>query len=112
MSDYEDPSTYLNLIKNAELVLTTSFHGTIFSTMYRKNFYVLKNGGMFECDDRVATLVKKLSLEDRFISYKFDKEFNYMQDVNYNEYDANLAIYRQESEKFLKESIGLSNEKY
>lgn len=37
LPEYEDPSVYLSLIKNAELVITTSYHGTIFSTIYKKS---------------------------------------------------------------------------
>ena len=51
----ENQSTafYLGLIKDAELVITTSFHGTIFSTIYKKNFWTIKNGDMYGTDDRV-----------------------------------------------------------
>ena len=62
LPDFEDPSAYLQLMKNAEMVITTSYHGTIFSSIYRKNFWVIKNGQMFGDDDRVATLIDQLSI--------------------------------------------------
>lgn len=82
---YETPALYLSLIKNAKLVITTSFHGTIFSTIYKKNFITVKNGGMYEDDDRVITLLDELNMQDRLLSFKFDDNFDYMQDVIYDE---------------------------
>ena len=39
---YENPEMYLYLIKNAKLIFTTSYHGTIFSTIFKKKFYTIK----------------------------------------------------------------------
>lgn len=59
------PMDFLNLIRNADLVCTNSFHGTAFSIAFRKNFYVLdKYDGR---DDRKTDLLQQLHLEDRMI---------------------------------------------
>lgn len=101
----ENPSTYLQLISNATLIITTSFHGTIFSTIYKKNFWTIKNGGMFGSDDRVLTLMDNLDLTDRLINIQFDDNFNYLEVKNYNQYNINLKKLQKESVDFIRKSI-------
>lgn len=101
LPEREDPSVYLQLIKHASLVITTSFHGTIFSTIYRKKFWTIRNGGMFGDDDRVLTLMDDLNLKDRLIGIEFDNNFDYMQKKDYTDYEKRLGIRRQASEEYL-----------
>lgn len=101
----ENPSTYLQLISNATMVITTSFHGTIFSTIFKKNFWTIKNGGMFGEDDRVLTLMENLDLTDRLIDIEFDDNFDYFCEKNFEIYDTNLSELRKKSLQFLNESI-------
>ena len=103
---YESPSVYLSLIKNASLIFTTSFHGTIFSTIYRKNFYVIKNGGMYGNDDRVKTLIDKLGIQDRLIKYEFDENFDYLAKVDYSKYEKLLPEEQKQADEYLKRTIG------
>lgn len=110
LPDYENPESYLRLMKNAELVITTSFHGTVFSTVFRKKFWVIKNGGMYGDDDRVATLLSELELNDRLIVPQFDDSFNYMAEVSYTDYTKRLRELREVSEKFLLSSLEKINE--
>lgn len=110
LPEIENPSTYLTLIKNATLVITTSFHGTIFSTIFKRPFWTIKNGGMFADDDRVITLMQNLSLIDRLISTTFDDSFDYLQTKNYEHYDDSLAKLKKVSEDFIAHAIFNSNE--
>lgn len=109
---YESPSVYLSLIKNAELVITTSFHGTIFSTIFKKKFYTIKNGGMYGSDDRVLTLLEQLHLMERLIPYEYDEKIDYMSQVDYEEYNNELPKLQRKAEKFIKENIVTEYEKY
>ena len=102
---YESPAVYLHLIKNAELVLTTSYHGTIFSTIYKKRFFTIKNGGMYGDDDRVKTLLEQINMQKNLIPYEFDDNFNYLQNINYNNYDIKLSDLKIKSIKFLKDNL-------
>lgn len=102
MAYHQNPGVYLNLIKNAEIVVTTSFHGTVFSTVYRKKFWVLKNGDMYKGDDRIMTMTDALGISSRVISTNFDENKNYLEEVDYETYEQALDIERKESAKFLK----------
>ena len=69
----ESPAVYLALIRGAAAVVTTSFHGTVFSTIYRRPFWTVKNGGMYHDDDRVLTLLEALGLRDRLVPSSFER---------------------------------------
>ena len=101
----ENPSTYLQLIKNAEIIITTPFHGTVFSTIYRKKFWTVKNGGMFGNDDRVMTLMHLLDLEDRMIPIEFDSDFDYLRDKDYDRYESLLEKEQEKAYKYLKNAL-------
>ena len=105
LPEYESPAVYLNLIKNAELVLTTSYHGTIFSSIYKKKFFTIKNGGMYGDDDRVMTLLEQLDMKDFLITYDFKDSFNYLREPNYSSYDRKIEKLKSQSFKYLKESL-------
>lgn len=100
-----NPGIYYDLIKNAELVFTTSFHGTIFSTICKKNFWILKNGGMYGDDDRVLTLINQLGISERLIEPLFDNNFDYMQHCSYKKYDINLKKLQSKSLNYLETSL-------
>lgn len=59
------PNHYLSLIKNAEHVLTASFHGTAFSILFGKQFHVVrgKHNGKVNMDDRMSSLLSTCGLE-------------------------------------------------
>lgn len=102
---YESPAVYLSLIKNAQLIITTSFHGTIFSTIYRKKFFTVKNGGMFGDDDRVKTLIEQLGIEERLIPIKFNESYDYLAPVDYSIYEKNLPKLQRKARDYINREI-------
>lgn len=58
------PQSFLYLVKNAEFVVSTSFHGTVFSILFEKNFYVL---GMGIKSSRVKSLLSILGIQKRYL---------------------------------------------
>lgn len=108
--DYEDPSLYLKLIKDAQLVITTSFHGTIFSTIYEKRFFTIKNGEMYGDDDRVKTLINNIELNDRLIETKFNEDFDYMSDIDYKISQNKINLLKKNSKIFFEKALGDINE--
>lgn len=101
----EDPTIYLRLIKEATLVITTSFHGTVFSSIFRKNYWTIKNGEMYRDDDRILSLSRRLDLQDRLISAEFYEDFDYMQPKNYEKYTEKLQIERNYSINYLTNAL-------
>lgn len=61
------PRAYLNLVKNSELFVTTSFHGTAFATIFQKNFWYIDSGkNDLSKDDRAVSFLTQLGLMDRY----------------------------------------------
>lgn len=62
------PEEFLGLIKEAQLVVTNSFHATVFSIIFNKNFYtVLNENGL---NSRMTDLATKLRLSHRMFDNK------------------------------------------
>ena len=55
------PAEFLGLISNAKYVVTNSFHGTAFSVIYRKNFYVEYST---DTNSRLINLIEGLELSE------------------------------------------------
>lgn len=62
------PIGFLSLMKNAELVVTQSYHGTLLASIFEKPFISINNQvGTDSKDDRAVFLLRQLGLEDRYI---------------------------------------------
>jgi hypothetical protein len=99
------PLDYLSLIKNSSLVITTSFHGTIFSTIFEKDFWTVTFKGTNPDDDRVSTLLTQLGLEDRLIYLEDFSTIDFSKKVDYSEYQSNLQPLVTKSIEFIDNSI-------
>lgn len=60
------PIEFLNIIKNAEYVVTNSFHGTIFSIIFKKKFIPAfdENNGKIKIEERKYSILKLLKLDN------------------------------------------------
>lgn len=66
-----DPLDFVNLIKNAKYVLTDSFHGSVFSILYNKQFIVTKRShlGRVAQTSRITSLLSMFGLEKQYCEY-------------------------------------------
>ena len=64
------PKEFLYLIKNAEYIVTSSFHATAFSIIFQKNFYCSADVG--QTGSRVLDLLKKINLTSVLIDSNTD----------------------------------------
>lgn len=58
------PRKFVSLFRDAQFIVTTSFHGTSFAVNFRKEFYAVNTG---KPDVRVETLLRECSLMRRYI---------------------------------------------
>lgn len=103
-SAYESgPIEFIDLIKNAEYVCTDSFHGTVFSIIFNKAFFVFP----FESTiSRFNNLLGKLNLLDRIISSKSEFEkIDFNKKIDYIEVNELLEEERKKSVLFLENAI-------
>lgn len=71
------PSDFVGLFKYASYIVCSSFHGTIFSLQFKKNFYSIQGKGK---NARVHTLLTSLNLLERFVN----KCPEVITDINYS----------------------------
>lgn len=102
----QNPGKYLDLIKNATIVCTSSFHGVAFSTIYRKNFVVLENDGMRAGDDdRMTGFLRRMKLSGRIVNtVTFDDTMK--QIVDYSGFEIELKKEQKHSFEFLSRALG------
>ena len=62
------PQEFLGLICKANLILTDSFHATVFSILFKKDFWTFsRDCGTYNMDSRIVTLLRYFELSDRMI---------------------------------------------
>lgn len=89
------PYNFLRLIKNAEYVVTDSFHGIVFSIIFRKEFFVIRRESKFL---RIESLLDMLQIKGRIIGEE-------IQEIDYGNVYKILEKEREKSIKFLKDSL-------
>lgn len=70
-SDWEKigPAEFIYLIANSKAVLTDSFHGTVFSIIMKKPFFVFdrEQDGLRKMNSRIETLLNLFNMNERYI---------------------------------------------
>jgi hypothetical protein len=96
------PGQLIELIRNAEYVISDSFHMTVFSILFHKQFISIYSDNSY--NDRIANVLKWLDLEQRHIeSYlDFDTLKNH---IDYSTAEILLTEKRSELEKWLADSM-------
>ncbi len=86
---------FVNLFQNAEYVLTTSFHGTAFSTIFNKKFFSFLGNS---APGRITGLLTQLELQDRIINNL--KEIT-TQEIDYSKTNFIIEENRQKAIEYL-----------
>ena len=94
-------------IAEAKFVITRSFHGMVFSILYKRQFAVL--AGSHGRSTRLTSLLKMLGIEDRFYGSidELNKAKPWTKEIDYTLVYPKLLKIREESMHTLKKSIGL-----
>ncbi|MGQ2383923.1 polysaccharide pyruvyl transferase family protein [Lactiplantibacillus plantarum] len=82
------PIEYVNLIKYAQIVLTDSFHGTAFSSIFRKQFFVFQKPE--SQDPRKKNLLKQFGLQGRIFDQKDADVILNSPDIDYAMHESNI----------------------
>lgn len=101
------PEDFLNIVKNAELVLSDSFHGNVFSIILEKNFYYLSPvyefGTMIE-DDRIDGPLKQVGLIEQKLAVNDESNSICLKEPEYSKVERVLKELRCESLEYLKKA--------
>lgn len=102
----QGPGEFLSLIRNAECVFTDSYHGSIFSMIYRKKFYVIERFDMedpLNQNSRIYQLdkwfgISKCIVKSQDLSFKDDP-------IDYIAVEEKLSYAREISFSFLDKAM-------
>lgn len=95
------PKEFVSLFKNAKFVITSSFHGTVFSINFKKPFYsIIKEGNP---DSRIMSILRITGLESRGICAN-EKEVS-SNNFDYAKAEDRLEKFRCYSIKYLEECL-------
>ena len=103
LANEEGPEDFLGYIRYAKFVLTNSFHGSVFSMIYGKEFYYL---GDYRQDPRLKQLFTKAEIEHVGVTYEELEE----QAGNFGlrgecDLSHKIADLRKSSERYLKGAL-------
>ncbi len=97
--EYCSPTDFLSYIKNADLIVTTSFHGTVFSIIFEKQFVC----PYFENNARINSLLKSYKLTDRVLERP--DEYVNLPTINYKRIKHNIQMIQDNTYKFLDSNL-------
>ena len=94
---------WLSEIYHSDLVVTNSFHGTVFSILFEKPFVslLIEGSGM---NDRLTTLLEKLELSDRI--YKGETKI-IDEEIDWQKVNENLNVLRKSGYEYLERIMDL-----
>lgn len=97
----------LSLIRNAEFILTDSFHITVFSIIFKKQFYTFqrfKENAFTSQNIRITNLLDIVDMKNRMVKYQSLK-IDEVQMINYETQTKKLNNEIEKSKQFLDNAI-------
>lgn len=102
----EGVENFLWYMKHAKFVVTNSFHGTIFSIIFKKPFYTFVAESI---RSRIDTLVGKLGIGDRVVE-KYLSPKDYSEQIDYEKIYKNIVRERAIAHEYLKGALDIDDE--
>lgn len=99
---YPPVSVWLSAFERSSFVITDSFHGTVFSIIFRKQFVALNNPQ--RGSSRIKSLLHDFSLENRLVPLEGNKGDQF-EVIDYSKIDNRLAEKKEKSVSFLKKVL-------
>lgn len=103
------PAEFLYLVKNAECVMTDSFHASVFSLQFHRNFYTFnrfENGDGNSTTSRIDSLLSTANVMDRKVKNGASVSDLVNTVIDYKDVDERLKQFRASSEAYLKSIVG------
>ena len=95
---------FIMLFEKAEMVVTSSFHGTAFSLNLGKPLLALENGKSHS-DDRISSLLCEVGLKSQLVTTDMNLNDDLTPYYNVEKEQKNLQILRDKSVTFIKGSL-------
>lgn len=102
------PQDFINLLSRAEIVLTDSFHGTMFSIYYHKQFFTFSrfaDGKKESTNSRILSILGLMNLSERKLTGEEDVGECLSKNIDWNDVQNRLNSFKSVSLKWLKNSL-------
>ena len=101
------PKTFVSLVKNAEMVISNSFHAVVFSVIYNKNIVIVNRTE--NINTRMRDLLEDLNLKDRLVddNYSIDE---LLMSIDYRETNKIIDYKIELSKKYIENILSMVNE--
>jgi hypothetical protein len=102
------PAEFLNYVRNSEYIFTDSFHCSVFSILYKKNFFVFSRfseNAMQNTNTRIDNLLSLTNLSQRKIDTKKNIDNLLSMPLDYVDVDERLEILRKSSLAYLEQAL-------
>lgn len=99
------PSEFLSAVCYADVIMTDSFHATIFSILFKKEFYTFqrfKAGTWNNQNSRLENLFETFAIKGRFVE---NNQFDKVPPIDYNEVFLRLDKERKDSKGYLIKAL-------
>lgn len=101
-----DPSEFVYLINHADVMITDSFHGAVFSILMETPFVIFeRQDSHVSMNSRIDTLVSTFKMESRLSSHIKTVEDVY--NINFNHVDEILKYEREKAIRYLKNAFSI-----
>lgn len=108
------PEDFINWIRGAEFILTDSFHGTAFSVINEKQFFIFyrKRAEATSRNSRIDNILKKWDLQDRLVPPgETEAKLLATKSIDYSKVTERVLTERGKSLQFLKEALTFDDNK-
>lgn len=105
-----DPAEFIDYINSANIMITDSFHGAIFSILLEKPFIIFDRlGKLPSMNSRIDTLLSKFKLESR--KWENIKNANDIFNIDFSHIPPILEAERNKALNYLKKALNVKGEK-
>lgn len=98
------PEQWIWLIHNAEYVITDSFHGAVFSTIFNKKFIITKREYTEDINNRMIDYLSTIDENNKFIDITKIVDINKL-NWDYNKINRKIKEFREKSIDYLNKSL-------
>ena len=99
-----DPFELLGYFKNAEYIVTDTFHGTVLSIKYNKQFATIIRESNIE---KITDLLNNFNLKERIVFDINSLSYILKKTINHNYINQLIAINREKSINYLKRNLSI-----
>lgn len=99
---YPSPENWLRYYRDAEFVITNTFHGSVFATIFEKKFLsILQEGYSSRQNTRIISILTYLGIESRVYNPSGIMEEQIIKEINWSSVTERINANRKRSDEFV-----------